>query len=414
VSTPGEARRFVKKQFRNLGTVMAGKPLVMPSLGSMTLDHDDVEIARAWLRDRSRWEDPAVTGQFAAEFARWNGSRHAFAFLGGRVALSACIHALGLAPGDEVILPGYTCVVVPNAFHYAGVRTVYADIELETYGLDAARAEEKITPNTRAILLHHMYGLVCRDYEDILALARRRGIRVIEDCAQSTGAEYRGKKVGNLGDLGFYSCEQSKVLNTVMGGVAVTNQDALGVRLKEYFDQAPLPREEWIDRQLHTLLLNYYRFKHPRRWLLGEWVQIRYGDKEIISTTEEEERGVRPVHYGCKMPAPVAAVGMNQLKKIDVYNERRRCTAQRWDRWCEENGYRKPLVLGGSVPVFLRYPVMVEPERKRDISWAEETLRVTPGVWFISNIHPAKAHVENCPKADEAVERCINLPCLIG
>src|SRR3989304_4500748 len=138
-------------------------------------------------------------GIIPAGGARGNVSRHAFAFLGGRVALSACIHALGLAPGDEVILPGYTCVVVPNAFHYAGVRTVYADIELETYGLDAARAEEKITPNTRAILLHHMYGLVCRDYEDILALARRRGIRVIEDCAQSTGAGFGCAKGGDRG-----------------------------------------------------------------------------------------------------------------------------------------------------------------------------------------------------------------------
>lgn len=409
-----EAGRFVKNRIRNLGTALAGRPLVMPSLGSMTLDRDDVEIARSWLRDRARWAEPAVTAQFAAEFARWNGSRRAYAFLGGRVALSACIFALDLAPGDEVILPGYTCVVVPNSFRYAGIETVYADIELETYGLDAARAEEMVTPRTRAILLQHLYGLVCRDYEGILALARRRGLRVIEDCAHATGGEFRGRKVGNLGDVGFYSCEQSKVLNTVMGGIAVTNDDALGDRLGEYFDRAPVPDEEWTDRQLHTLILNYYRFKHPRRWLLAERAQARYGAKEIISTTAEEERGIQPAHYGRKMPAPVAAVGLNQLKKIDSYNERRRQTARKWDRWCDENGYRKPLVVEGSLPVFLRYPVMVEPERKQDLSWAERTLGLNPGVWYVSNIHPSNTHVENCPRADEAVERCINLPCLIG
>jgi perosamine synthetase len=413
VSSFKEARRIAENQIRNFGKAMAGKPLVMPSLGSMTLDRDDVEIARAWLNDRSRWRDPAVTEQFTAEFARWNGSRHVFAFWGGRVALSACIYALGLAPGEEVILPGYTCVVVPNAFHYAGIRTVYVDIELDTYGLDVARVEENINPNTRAILLHHLYGLVCRDYEDILALARRHRLRVIEDCAQSTGAEYRGQKVGNMGDVGFYSCEQSKVLNTVMGGIAVTNDDSLGVRLKDYFDRAPLLREEWIDRQLHTLFLNYYRYKHPHRWLLEDWAQRRYGNKEIISTTPEEERGVRPAHYGCKMPAPVAAVGLNQMKKIDAYNERRRRAAQKWDHWCEENGYQKPLVLEGSVPVFLRYPVMVEPERKADLSWAEEPLHVTPGVWFISNIHPVPTRVDGCPNADRAVRECINFPCLL-
>jgi len=406
--------RFVKNRMRNVGTLLAGKPLAFPSLGSMTLDRDDVEIARLWLRDRSGWGDPGLTAQLEADFSRWNGSRHAHAFLGGRVALSACIDALQLAPGDEVILPGYTCVVVPNALRYAGVRTVYADIELDTYGLDAARAEERITPKTRAILLQHLYGLVCRDYDDILHLARRRGLRVIEDCAHATGAEFRGSKVGNRGDVGLYSFEQSKVMNTVMGGMAVTNDDALGVRLRDFFRRAPLPDDDWIDRQLHTLLLNYYRFKHPRRWLFGERAQKRYGSKEIISTSEEEERGLRPPHYGRKMPAPIAAVGLNQLKKIDSYNERRRQTARRWDRWCEENGYRKPLVVEGSIPVFLRYPVMVEPARKRDLSWAEETLGVAPGVWFSSNIHPADVRVEGCPNADEAVQRCINLPCLIG
>lgn len=399
---------------RNLTTVLAGRPLAMPSLGSMTLDKDDVRIARAWLKQRSRWTDLEETNSFAAEFARWNGSRYAFAFLGGRVALSACIEALGLSPGDEVIVPGYTCVVVPNAFKYAGVKVVYADIELDTYGLDAARAEEKITPRTRAILLQHLYGLVCRDYDAILDLARRRHLRVIEDCAHATGAEYRGRKVGNLGDVAFYSCEQSKVLNTVMGGLAVTNDDALGARLKSFFDRAPLPDEDSVDRQLNTLLLNYYRFKHPRRWVLAELAQRRYGAKEVISTTEEEERGIKPARYGQKMPAPVAAVGRNQLRKIDAYNALRRQTALRWDRWCEQTGLRAPLVVEGSVPVFLRYPVIVSPEKKRDLRWAEESLGVSPGVWFESNIHPVPGRIADCPNADAAVAGCINLPCLIG
>lgn len=386
----------------------------MPSLGSMTLDEDDVRIARRWLKDRSAWTDPHETKEFAAEFARWNGSRHSYAFFGGRVALSACIDALGLLPGDEVILPGYTCVVVPNAFQFAGIRVVYADIELDTYGLDAARVEEKITDRTRAIMLHHLYGLVCRDYEAILDLARRRRLRVIEDCAHATGAEFKGRKVGNIGDVGFYSCEQSKVLNTVMGGIAVTNDDALGARLKSFFDAAPLPDQDSIDRHLHTLILDYYRFKHPRRWILGELAQRRYGDKEVISTTQEEERGIRPAHYGQKMPAPVAAIGRNQLRKIDSYNAMRREQARSWDLWCEGMGYRKPLVVSGSVPVFLRYPVMVAPEKKQDLRWAEGSLGVSPGVWFSSNIHPVAARLADCPNADAAVAGCINLPCLIG
>ena len=123
-------------QTKNIYNLLRGLPLVVPSLGSMTLDWDDVQIARHWLKNRSEWEEKKIVNDYETEFARWNGSKYAFAFMGGRVALSACIYALDLQPEDEVIIPGYTCVVVPNAFHFAGIKTIYSDIELDTYGLD--------------------------------------------------------------------------------------------------------------------------------------------------------------------------------------------------------------------------------------------------------------------------------------
>ncbi|MEW6380565.1 MAG: aminotransferase class I/II-fold pyridoxal phosphate-dependent enzyme [bacterium] len=398
---------------RNLKNLVLGRPVILPSLGSMTLDQDDVDLARNWLQNRSQWMDPGLVTQYETRFAHWNGSKHAFAFMGGRVALSACIHALGLQPGDEVILPGYTCVVVPNAFHYAGIKVVYCDIELDTYGLDVAQIKSKITAKTRAILLHHLYGLVCRDYEAIIELAKHHGLRVIEDCAHSTGAEYRGRKVGNWGDAAFYSSEQSKVFTTIQGGIAVTNDEKIAEGLREYYDQAPLPDEDWLDKQLHNVILNYYRFKHPHRWWRGDLINIRYGDKSLVSTTCEEEQGICPGHYGRKMIAPIAAIGINQLKKIDHYNERRRQTAKRWDQWCMARGYKQPVVIDGSVPVYLRYPVLVEPEKKQDPLWAVKELGVNIGVWFVTNIHPAQRVVEGCPNANLAVKQCINFPCLI-
>jgi dTDP-4-amino-4,6-dideoxygalactose transaminase len=112
------------------------------------------------------------------------------------------------------------------------------------------------------------------------------------------------------------------------------------------------------------------------------------------------------------MPAPIAALGLNQFRKIDRYNAQRRDTARRWDNWCNDRGYQKPRVLEGSVPVFLRYPVLVEPERKRDRAWAVRELGLEAGVWFVSHLHPSKRRVEGCPNADQAVARCINFPCL--
>jgi dTDP-4-amino-4,6-dideoxygalactose transaminase len=169
--------RFGYHQAKNIGKLILGYPLTTPSLGSVTLDHDDLLIAKSQLRNREGWFNPDIVKEYEDAFAIWNGSKHAFAFMGGRVALSACIYALNLKPGDEVILPGYTCVVVPNAFHFAGIKTVYSDIELDTYGLDASLIEEKITSKTKVILLHHLYGIVCRDYEQIIKIAKRHNFR---------------------------------------------------------------------------------------------------------------------------------------------------------------------------------------------------------------------------------------------
>jgi perosamine synthetase len=405
--------QFAYNQSKNIVKLLIGRKLTTPSLGSMTLDKDDVDLVRMWLRDHSSWGRQEIITQYETQFAHWNGTRHSFAFMGGRVALSACIYALDLRPGDEVILPGYTCVVVPNAFQYAGIETVYCDIELDTYGLDVNLLEKKITSRTKAILLQHLYGLVCRDYEAILELAQRHRIKIIEDCAHATGAIFKSKKVGNYGDVGFYSSEQSKIFNTIQGGIAVTNDDRIARKLREYYLQASFPDRLLIERQLYSVILNYYQFKHPQRWWWGDLAEFLYGRKRIISTSAQEEQGIKPRDYGRRMSAPIAAVGLNQLSKIDFYNECRRKTAKRWDEWCEVNGYKKPSVISESVPVYLRYPVMVEPDKKRDTSWARREVQVSLGVWYVSNIHPTKRNVENCPNADRAVKQCVNFPCLL-
>lgn len=409
----GAVARLGRKQAVNLLSVISGKPITMPSLGSMTLDKDDVDLAHVCLQNREHWYEGKLTLQYESEFSTWNGSKHAYAFMSGRVALSACIYALDLQPGDEVILPGYTCVVVPNAFHFAGLKTIYSDIELDTYGLDVSQIEEKITRKTKVILLHHLYGLVCRDYEAILGLALAHNLKVIEDCAHSTGADYKGMKVGNRGDVAFYSSEQSKILNTIQGGMAVTNDDKLAKRLIYFYDQAEYPDEGWIDKQLYNVILNFNEQKHPHRWWRGDVFNVLYGNKRLISTTKEEEEGYCPSHYGRKMPDPIAAIGLNQLNKIDSYNDRRMQTAKRWDYWCDVNHYKRPFLVKHSTPVFLRYPILVEEEKKRDLSWAVSELNIRPGVWFVSNIHPVQWVVTGCPNADFAVKHCINFPCLM-
>jgi dTDP-4-amino-4,6-dideoxygalactose transaminase len=222
----------------------------------MTLDMDDVELARKLLEHPTGWNDRNTVNEYERQFAEWNGSRNAFAFMGARVALSACISALGLKAGDDVLLPGYTCVVVANALLYAGVTPVYVDIEHDTYGVDLEDLTTKVTTNTRAIIVQHLYGLVSRDYTGIIDFARKRDIKIIEDCAHSTGASLHSTKVGNMGDVAVYSSERSKIFSTVVGGIATTNDAEIAQGLEQYRDRAPEPDDWFTERVLFNVVLD--------------------------------------------------------------------------------------------------------------------------------------------------------------
>jgi perosamine synthetase len=201
-----------------------------------------------------------------------------------------------------------------------------------------------------------------------------------------------------------------QVLSTVEGGVAVTNDPAVGGRLAAFYAATSYPAEALIEKLLQNVLLDYYSFKHPKRLVLEEWTFNTFNPYYYYSTSIEEYNRICPAGYFARMPAPLAALGRNQLRKIDRYNELRRETARYWDTWCDDHNYRKPLVIDGSLPVFVRYPVLVEAEKKMDTTWAVDELGVELGVWFTSNLHPAKFEVSDCPNADKAVRQCVNFP----
>jgi perosamine synthetase len=404
--------RLARSQAINVRNVLRGWPLVYTGPTSMTIDDDDLELAASLLEHRAAWSDPAPIAEFERAFAGWNGSRRAFGFASGRVALSAAIDALGLAPGDEVVVPGYTCVVVANAFTNAGVRPIYADIELDTYGLDAQALLAAITPRTKAVVLHHLYGLVSRDFQATLDIARARGLWVIEDCAQAAGAVHAGVKVGNFGHVGIYSADPSKPFNCVQGGVAVVNDDQVAQRLAAAYGRTTLQSADTVANRLQNVSLNYVLHKDPQRWWKADFAWLRRGDAYFYGIPDAEVAGGPPADAGHRMSAPIAQLGLNQLKKLDYYNARRRVNAARWADWCQAHGFATPLVARASTPTFLRYPVLVTPEMKRDLRWAYRTLGVVPGTWFVTCLHPAPVRLDHLPKATTAVERCINFPTL--
>jgi dTDP-4-amino-4,6-dideoxygalactose transaminase len=253
---------------------------------------------------------------------------------------------------------------------------------------------------------------VCRDFEKILNFAAERKLLVIEDCAHSLGASFRGRLVGNWGDVSFYSTEQSKVMSTFNGGVAVSNNAGIIDRLREFHQRAPYPEKDRIRRLLRNVRYYSLMQKSPSRWFMrGVW-NYAYRKDILISTSDEELHGRLPSHYGERMPAALSKLALRQLAKVDRFNAERRANAEKWQKRCQALALPTPTVLAHSVPVFLRYPVLAPPGRKYDADWCLRQFGVLPGHWFTGELHPLRKVMSQCPNATIAVERCLNLPTL--
>lgn len=186
------------------------------------------ELEVQWMEEVIRsgkwsWMGPHEMA-FTADFASFIGSRHALCLSNGTVTIQCALQAVGVKPGDEVIVPGLTWTATAQAAMDIGANVVFADIDPETFCLDAAAAEKAITPKTTALLPVHIYGCMC-DMDAIMDLARQHNLKVVEDVAHQHGSQWRGQGAGAIGDAGSYSFQQSKVLTSGEGGAITCNDD---------------------------------------------------------------------------------------------------------------------------------------------------------------------------------------------
>jgi dTDP-4-amino-4,6-dideoxygalactose transaminase len=381
-------------------------------LGSQTVNIDDIKIADYYLDKPDLFHDNKIICKYEDAFKKYNECKYAFSFSAGRAALSACIEALELREGDTVMIPAYTCVVVPNAFWFKKINIIFYDIELDTYGPSIEDLIKKWQPNVKAILIHHLFGLVACDYEKLIEFSIEKKVPVIEDCAHSTGARYKGKRVGNYGNLAFYSSEQSKAYSTFNGGLATTNDSSLAEKIQNYYNSRKYPSKERTRQLLLSFQYCYYTQKSALAYLLPGLYLKKYKDQVLLSTTTEEENFKPPVHYGQRLPSPLAAIGINQIKKLDKYNTLRNQKASSYNEWALNNGYRTPLVIDNSEPIFLRYPLLGNGNERHQKGFLSEELKASVGEWFLSYLHPVKYDVKGCPNASLAVINCFNLATL--
>ena len=189
---------------------------------------DEIEAAMQVLRSgKVNYWTGQEGQQFEAEFAAFTDCKYAVALANGTVALECALKALGIGAGDEVITTSRTFIASASCAVMLGARPVFADVDRESQNITAESIRNVLTPRTKAIVAVHLAGWPC-EMDDIVALARELGIKVVEDCAQAHGATYKGRPIGSLGDVAAFSFCQDKIMTTAgEGGMVTTNSDEL-------------------------------------------------------------------------------------------------------------------------------------------------------------------------------------------
>lgn len=195
-----------------------------------------------WISSKGKYND-----MFASEFAEYIGVKYASTVSNGTLALHLALMALGIGEGDEVIVPSFTYVASANAVRYTGATVVFVDSLEDSWQIDPADIEKKISSKTKAIMPVHLYGHPC-DMDAIMKIAQKYHLFVVEDCAEAIGSEYKGRKVGSFGDISAFSFFGNKTITCGEGGMVVTNDKTLYERATHLKGQGlAAHREYWHD-----------------------------------------------------------------------------------------------------------------------------------------------------------------------
>ncbi len=214
-------------------------PVNAPVISAESKKYVEEALQTGWISSAG----PFIT-RFEKEFAEFLGVKHAVTTTSGTTALHLALLTLGIGKGDEVILPDFTMIASVFAIIYTGAKPVFVDVDPETYCIDPALIEAKITKNTKAIMPVHIYGHSA-DMDPIRAIADKHDLWIVEDAAEAHGGLYKNKKCGSLGDLNCFSFYGNKIITTGEGGMVVTDDDALAARARSLKDLAHSPKRRF-------------------------------------------------------------------------------------------------------------------------------------------------------------------------
>jgi perosamine synthetase len=277
--------------------------------------------------------------RFEKEFARYTGTKYAIAVGSGRLGLSLILESLQLDKNSAVMLPAYTDESVPVMIRSLGFEPVFVDIERDTHNIDADLIEGNISVTARVIIATHIIGRPC-NLSKILETAERRGLTVIEDCAHSIGAEYRGRRVGSFGKAAYFSFGITKPFNTFGGGMITTDDPELYSRIREKVSQMDYPGAMTLAKNSAISLFLFFATLRPvfSLTVFPFLLLLSLFDKDLIHIYNKTvKRAIVSRQPRVKYTNMQALTGIRQLQSIDGQNEARRKNAALLMR-CVEGG----------------------------------------------------------------------------
>ncbi|MBI2054274.1 MAG: aminotransferase class I/II-fold pyridoxal phosphate-dependent enzyme [Candidatus Staskawiczbacteria bacterium] len=403
---------------------------------SPNIEPDDVRLAlnliiRPWLWRKGLKNKESGINKLEEEFKRYLGVKYAFSFNSGRSAFFAILKTLGLDKNRHVFLQAFTCNAVVNPVLWAGLNPVYIDCDKDSFNIDIEDLEKKINSlkiegkPPRVLVIQHTFGLPS-NMDILMPFARKNNLIVIEDCAHSLGSEFKGQKVGTFGKAAFFSFSRDKVISSVYGGIAVTNDDRIGQNLKRAQADFGMPSRFWIFQQiLHPIFLNYvvlpiYAFLDLGKifLVLSQWLNIL-----SKAVHWKEKRGLRPDYFPKAMPNALAVMALNQFLKLDKFYRHRKSRSRFYYDNLKGTSFSlhrfssiEELSLKNIKHSFLRFTV--RHKRAHEIiyeAWHNQNILL--GDWYTTPIAPHDTNMKDmkykkgsCKNAEELAKTTLNLP----
>ena len=367
------------------------------------------------------WKEGPAIKQLEEEFKNYLGINYVVALNSGRSALLAILDALNVGKGDEVLIQGFTCNSAVNPILKKGAKPVFVDID-DGLNLDPLDLKKKITPRSKVVIVQHSFGWPAQ-MDEITKIVKENNLFLIEDCAHALGAKYQGRLCGSFGDAAFFSLGRDKVISSVFGGMATTNNKELAEKIKAFQEKLSYPSAFWIFQQLlHPVLTNYFVIPiYALNACLGRLVLGAFHKLLILSKAVygKEKRGEWSQSFPKRFPNAFAVLALNQFKKLERFNQHRKEIAELYRKELRGTNLVLPFNTTGNgfEPGFMRFPVLtglntdeiLKKARKRKL-FLDDGWRKTPVVPLDTDLGKMNYQPGSCPRAEKIAQSIINLP----